>query len=129
MTPSPRLLALAAVPLGLGALEFALRVAGSDSSVLVPWWVSLATLLLVSLADLLASHRAHALDVQREVPGNLSQGRWHDVTLTITSRDTRPLAAEVFDAVPPSFAVRHQPRALALPPAQLARLTYSPGAR
>lgn len=125
MTPSPRLLALATVPLGLGTLEFALRVAGSDTSVLVPWWVSLAALLLLSLADLLASQRAHALDVQREAPGNLSQGRWHDVTLAITSRDARPLVAEVFDAVPPSFAVRHQPRALALPPAQVARLTYS----
>ncbi len=131
MTPSPRLLVLASVPLALGALEFALRVSGATASLHALWWASMAALLLLSLMDLLVSRRPHALGMQRELPANLSQGRWQDVTLVLTSVDARPLAAEVFDAVPSSFALRHLPRALSLGSNEVARLTYAvcPGTR
>lgn len=124
MTPSPRLLLCAAVPLLLGAVAFALRVSGATASIDVLWWASVVLLVLVALLDLLLSRRPCALDVQRELPANLSQGRWHDVTLVLASRDARTLRAEAFDGVPPGFELRHLPRAFELPAGQVLRLTY-----
>lgn len=118
MSPTGRLLALAAAWLGLAL------AAGLEPRLLPVWLGAGAAAALVALADGLALQRRGPFEVARTVPSSLAVGVAQRVELAVTSRDRRPVRVRVFDHHPANLAARGLPRELELAPDEIARFDY-----
>lgn len=87
-------------------------------------YVVLATVLLVAGIDLLASRRAPAWTLKREVPVNLAVGRDVEVGLTLTTAEDRAMAFSLYDEVPQGHEVRTLPLVGELRRGRQTRVTY-----
>ncbi|WP_369959887.1 DUF58 domain-containing protein [Pseudomonas benzenivorans] len=126
MKPSRLLLGSIAVLLGLALLLgtlHALTIA-LPSSLSALWWGLLLALLGAALVDALRLRRLPSPRLERQLPGNLPLGRWHEVQLCLHHDYPRPLQLELFDHVPDGMACEQLPQAVALRPGQLTRCAY-----
>jgi uncharacterized protein (DUF58 family) len=97
-------------------------VLGAAIVVVLPEYVSLwayatAALLLVAVADAVLARRLRVPAVEREVPGSLSLGTMHTVTLTLRPdprSGRRPLPVAVFDHIPDHTEAQGLPLRLVL---------------
>ena len=106
MSPSPRLVGLAAAALVLG-------LAAAFLPPLLPaWWGALALLALVAAVD--ASLALGPFDAVRTVPKTLAIGTRHSVRLELANRGDRAAQLLVFDHVPAGMNATGLPRALRL---------------
>ncbi len=124
MSPSRRLLALAAAVLALGV------AAAFWPALLLPlWWGALGALALAAALD--ASLRAGPFEAERSVPLALALGTRHRVAVELVNRGARAARLLVFDHVPASMNAAGLPLALALAPGERASFSYqiSPGQR
>jgi uncharacterized protein (DUF58 family) len=126
MKPSRLLLALVAGLLGLALLLGALHALAVKlpTTLQALWWALLLTLLGAALLDALRLRRRPSPRVERQLPGNLPLGRWHEVQLCLHHDYSRGLQLELFDHVPAGMAVEHLPQRVALQPGQLTRVGY-----
>ena len=116
MSPSPRLV-------GLAALLLALGLSAAFLPALLPaWWAALAGLALVAAVD--ASLALGPFDAVRSVPRTLAIGTRHAVKLELANRGRRAARVVVFDHVPAAMNASGLPRALALEAGERAELEY-----
>ena len=109
LLPSRLALQLGAVWLvsGIGATVFALGTT---------FWLCAGALGLGALAaDALLLARTPRPQGERTVAGALAAGRWHDVTLKLSSAGRERLRAEIRDHTPAPFETRAMPIALEFP--------------
>ena len=109
----------------IGAVEFLLRLFGSELSLASLWWGSVALLGFACALDLLLSWVPAKVSIHRELPNSLAQGEWLDVTVTVLNTGTRALRTDLLDGVPDTFRVRDMPRALHVPAGERVQLTYA----
>lgn len=127
MKPSRRLLwllaGLLATALGLGAaqaLDWPLA-----AGLPVAWWQLLALLVLAAGLDAWRVARMPAPRANRQLPAQLSLGRWHSFTLQLESTYTQTCHLSLYDHLPPSLEQHGLPERLQLEPGQHLHLSYS----
>lgn len=126
MNPTRRLLLALLLLLGLAL------VAGVSSALGQPlpavlhnaWWGLLLCLALATGGDAWALHKQPAPELQRNLPGSLALGRWHDAHLSISNDQPRPMRLDIYDHLPHGLSSEHLPRSLVLAPQEQATLTY-----
>jgi uncharacterized protein (DUF58 family) len=116
VSPSPRLVGLAAAALALGL------AAAFLSPLLSAWWAALALLGLAAVLD--ASLVLGPFDAVRSVPQTLAIGTRHAVTVELANRGRRAARLQVFDHVPAGMNARGLPRTLALEAGERATFEY-----
>lgn len=126
MKPSRLLLGwvatLLVIGIVLGSVQ-ALEIAIPASLISVNWGLLLA-LLALAVLDALRLQRMPPVRVSRQMPGNLSLGRWADVPLTIEHDFDAPLNIELFDHVPDGLSFEHLPLTIELQPGQFSQVSY-----
>ncbi|KXX64588.1 DUF58 domain-containing protein [Marichromatium gracile] len=88
------------------------------------WWGYGGLLAVVVLGDVLVLWRTPVPEVERTLPGTLSQGEWCAVGLVVRSTARRRLRLLVHDLHPATFEVAGLPASLLLSPLGEARLDY-----
>ncbi|UTW09109.1 DUF58 domain-containing protein [Pseudomonas benzenivorans] len=126
MKPSRLLLALLASLFALALLLGALHALAIPlpATLQALWWGLLLVLFGVALVDALRLRRLPSPQLERQLPGNLPLGRWHEVHLCLHHDYPRSLQLELFDHVPAGMAVEHLPQRVMLHPGQLTRVAY-----
>lgn len=126
MKPSRTLLALIAALLGLAIVLGALHALAVKLPLRLDtlWWGVLLALLGIALVDALRLRRLPSPRLQRQLPGNLPLGRWHEVQLTAQHDYAEPMRLLVYDHVPAGMAVEHLPQTVELRPGEQTRCTY-----
>ena len=116
MSPSPRLVGLAALVLVFG-------LAAALLPALLPvWWGALALLAFAASVD--ASFAHGPFDASRSVPLTLAIGTRHVVAVELANRGRRASRLVVFDHVPAGLNATGLPRSLRLEPGERARFEY-----
>lgn len=131
MIPSKRLLWLLAA-WSLVSLVVAVAVSGlipntrgMGEIITQAWWMGVAAILLVVIADALAGRFVVATpEVERKVAGNWPVGVWREVTLRLSHPGRGRLKLAAFDGVPEGCTSERLPIALELPPGEFALATY-----
>jgi uncharacterized protein (DUF58 family) len=119
MVPRPRLIllvALLAVPLGLGALYPEVREVGVAALVL---------LAAVAIVDVLLSPAPRTLVITREVPPVMSVGSSHRVLLRLVNRSSSALRVEVTDTPPEPGQTTGLPLSLEVPARATREIGYT----
>ncbi|SDV13694.1 Uncharacterized conserved protein, DUF58 family, contains vWF domain [Pseudomonas vancouverensis] len=116
------LLVLLACGIALGAAR-ALEYEVSPSLSAISWGLLLA-LLILALLDAVRLKRLPTPRVKRQMPGSLALGRWSEVQLSVEHDFSQPLAAQLFDHVPPGLSIEHLPLSVELQPGQLSHVSY-----
>ncbi|UVE18683.1 DUF58 domain-containing protein [Pseudomonas sp. LS44] len=126
MKPARLLLALLAGLLVLAVLLGSLSALDIGVPALLPtlWWALLIALVLVATGDALAVRRQPAPRLQRQLPGNLSLGRWTEVQLSLHHSYSRVQWLELFDHVPAGMAMEHLPQRVDLHPGEVTHCGY-----
>ncbi|RJG14254.1 DUF58 domain-containing protein [Pseudomonas cavernicola] len=126
MKPSRTLLVLLGGLLGAAILLGALSALGVKlPATLQPlWWGLLLALTLIALVDAVWLHRQPSPHLERQLPGNLSLGRWGDVQLTAHHRFSQAQTLEVFDHVPAGMEFEHLPQRIELHPGERTQFSY-----
>lgn len=94
------------------------------------WTISVAIVMVMLLWDLLRVYSIQSLRIERDAPGKMSLGLWHDVTLTLhykasaTALFMQELQVKVFDLYPVNCEFRYLPRKMTLKSNQWASLEY-----
>jgi uncharacterized protein (DUF58 family) len=101
--------------LQLGTAWLLAGIAAALTGALDPWIYAGALLFAAMAADGVRLLRSPRPAAERELAAALAVGRWHEVTLKLTSPCGRPLRAEVRDHVPARFQTRALPLRLLLP--------------
>ena len=110
--------------IGIVDLLQRLQSAGDPGFAFLVWRVGVVAVVVVSMLDLLLSRRMATLQVQRQVPGSWSQGRWLGIRLEFSLGGARSERIEVFDLVPSGMQSAHLPAQLTLQPNQPLRFEY-----
>ncbi len=116
MSPSRKLVGLAAVALALGL------AAAFWPPLVSAWWAALALLAVGAAFD--ASLAIGPVDALRRIPQTLAIGTRHKVTLELENRGRRVARLLVFDHVPAGMNARGLPRALELEAGARAAFEY-----
>ncbi|CAD5105998.1 DUF58 domain-containing protein [Zestomonas carbonaria] len=126
MKPSRPLLALL---VGLFAIALAFGVLSALGHAAPPllhrlWWVALLSLGLLAAVDALWLRRLPSPRLVRQLPGNLSLGRWSEVQLDVHHDFPRTTWLELFDHVPADMEFEHLPQRIALHPGEVSQYRY-----
>ena len=126
MNPTRRLLHALLLLFGLAMPLGVLAALGhpQPSALHSAWWGLLLCLGLAALFDALMLRRLPSPDMQRNLPGRLALGRWHEVRLRVRHTLPRPLRLDIFDHLPAGMAIEHLPCSLALAPGEQAEFSY-----
>ncbi|MBA1264887.1 DUF58 domain-containing protein [Stutzerimonas stutzeri] len=126
MNPTRRLLHALLLLLGLAVPLGALSALGQPAHPAIhsAWWGLLLCLGLAALFDALSLRRLPSPELQRNLPGNLALGHWHEVRLQLRHALPRLLRLDIFDHPPTAMVFEHLPRSLQLAPGKQAELTY-----
>ncbi len=116
MSPSPRLV-------GLAALALALGLAAAFLPPLLPaWWAALALVAIAAAVDAILV--VGPFDAVRTLPQTLAIGTRHTVEIELANRGRRAARLLVFDHVPEGMNASGLPRALELEAGERASFTY-----
>ncbi|AYC34114.1 DUF58 domain-containing protein [Pseudomonas cavernae] len=88
------------------------------------WWGLLLALGLLAGVDALWLRRQPSPRLERQLPGNLSLGRWSEVQLSVHHPYPRTQWLELFDHVPEGMAIDHLPQRLVLHPGEVTHSRY-----
>lgn len=126
MKPSRPLLLLVAGLLLIGLALGSASALGHASPALLPrlWWSALLALALVAVVDALWLRRQPSPHIERQLPGNLSLGRWSEVQLDIQHTLAHDGWLEIFDHVPQDMEFAHLPQRIALHPGETSHFRY-----
>jgi len=116
VSPSPRLVGLAALVLALGL------VAAFLPQFLSAWWTALALLALAAAFD--AGLALGPFDATRTIPQTLAIGTRHTVTIELANRGGRAAQLLIFDHVPAGMSASGLPRAARLAAGERAAFEY-----
>ncbi|MBM7061698.1 DUF58 domain-containing protein [Pseudomonas sp. UL073] len=126
MKPSRTLLALLAGLLAVAVLLGALTALGHAPPSLLTrlWWIALLSLMLLAAIDALGLRQLPSPRLERQLPGNLSLGRWSEVQLDVHHQLSRTPWLELFDHVPAGMEFEHLPQRVALQLGQVSQYRY-----
>ncbi len=92
------------------------------------WSVSVSLAVIIVLWDLIRLYDIKQFRVERDAPGKMSVGLWHDIKLTLHYEAGRSAAqllqVNVFDWYPVNCELRHLPQQLRIKSGQWATLDY-----
>ncbi len=92
------------------------------------WNISLLLSSIIVTVDLFRLYDMKAIQVERQSPGKMSLGLWHDMKLTLHYKSGRFSAEEirvkVFDLYPVNCEFRYLPRQMTLKSSEWSRLDY-----
>jgi len=114
----------------LSAVFISLGVLGTSQSTIPFMYAGIGLFLFYYVSKLVLEVKISALnrlEVTREIPSRLSEGREFDVNLSLVNRTFMRLGAEVFDSYPPLCRLKSGTNAavLAVPAKGYSRLSYS----
>ncbi|WP_137819878.1 DUF58 domain-containing protein [Pseudomonas sp. 2FG] len=126
MKPSRMLLVLLGGLLGAAILLGALAALGIKlPATLQPlWWGLLLALALIAATDAFWLRRLPSPQLERQLPGKLSLGRWGEVQLTAHHRFNQVQRLEVFDHVPAGMEFEQLPQRIELHPGERTQFSY-----
>ena len=81
-------------------------------------------MLVIALLDFILSRRFPAVEITRELPGNLAVDKWTPVTLRIRHRFNQATGIRVFDGVPARSNYQHLPLTIELQPDKTSHSEY-----
>lgn len=81
-------------------------------------------ILLIALVDICVSVRLPAVDIKRELPGNLAVDKWTSVTLRVHHHFNTPTSIRLFDGVTSTCDFQHLPLTLELQPNKASQNEY-----
>src|SRR5690606_11860616 len=81
-------------------------------------------ILLIALVDICVSVRLPAVDIKRELPGNLAVDKWTSVTLRVHHHFNTPTSIRLFDGVTSTCDFQHLPLTLELQPNKTSQNEY-----
>lgn len=126
MKPSRILLGLIAGLLAMALVLGTLHALGTKlpEQLRLLWWGLLCALALLAVLDALWLRRLPSPALERQLPGNLSLGRWGEVRLRVHHAFTRALQLKVFDHVPAGMDTEFLPQSVALHPGEVTEFGY-----
>lgn len=126
MRPARPLLALLAGLFAIAVLLGTLAALGHDAPTWLHrlWWIALLSLTLVATVDALGLRRLPSPRLERQLPGNLSLGRWSEIQLDVHHDLHQTPWIELFDHVPAGMDVEHLPQRVALHAGQVSQFRY-----